>query len=445
MRLALLLFFLLIPNFLFAAELSLKRAVTLALERNPDYRRAVLAVGASKEKEREAFSRMLFTLSFDYSYTRLNEEQRVRTKEVTIPPLVPGMQPVTIKPGDIVVSKQNVYNYQFTFFQPLFTGGALSESRRIAQIGVDVERLREREARLDLVFKVKEAYFNALKAKKLLEVARETVKLLEAHYRDAEAFYRQGITPKVDLLRARVALSRARQRLTDAEATYRIALSALAVLLRDPLDVEYELEDVKGIPPFGLSFSQCAEEALARRPVVRAVKRQVEMARHYVKLEEADYYPKLYLVGTYKKQGDTPDCTGDGLRDAEVWSIGGQIKWTFFEWGKTRHRVKRAKIEELRAVELERSVEDKVLLEVREAYLRLISARERLEVTREQVGEARENYKNTRERYREQIDTTTDVIDAQVFLTQAENSYYSALYDYNIAYSRLMRVMGRDE
>jgi len=163
-----------------------------------------------------------------------------------------------------------------------------------------------------------------------------------------------------------------------------------------------------------------------------------------VKMERSDYYPHLYLVGEYSKHGDTPDCTGDGLTDAERWSITARLEWKFFEWGATRHRVKRASVEALRVLELERSVEDKVKLEVREAYLMLRAAKERLVVAKKQVEQALLNYRDTRERYRQQIDTTTDVIDAQVFLTRAKNQYYSALYEYNIAYAKLERVMGRE-
>jgi outer membrane protein TolC len=40
--------------------------------------------------------------------------------------------------------------------------------------------------------------------------------------------------------------------------------------------------------------------------------------------------------------------------------------------------------------------------------------------------------------------TSTDVLDAQVLLTQAENNYYSALSDYHIAKARLERAIGKE-
>ncbi len=428
----------------FAQELTLEKAVEIALKRNPSYKISLLSVRSAKEMERVAFSKKLFTVDFSYSYTRLNEEQQVNVEPVEIPPLFPGASPMVIKPHDIVISRQNVYEYKFTFFQPIFTGGKISMAHEIAKLGVDVEMLKEKEARLDLVFEVKRAYLNALKAKKFLSVAKETVKLLKAHYRDALEFYKQGITPKVDLLRTEVALSRAKQRLTDAEAAYKLALSALAVLLRDKVDASYELHDVEVKPSLELSFDDCLRIAFSNRPVIKAVAKQVEVARRYVKLEQSDYYPQIGLAGEYSKHGNNPDCDGDGLTDAERWAISLQLKWNLFAWGKTRHSVERARIEELKALEQLKAVKDKVALEVREAYLKLISARDKLMVAEKEVAQAKENYRDTRERYKEQIDTSTDVIDAQVFLSNAETRYYEALYDYNIAYARLVRVMGRE-
>jgi Outer membrane efflux protein. len=48
-------------------------------------------------------------------------------------------------------------------------------------------------------------------------------------------------------------------------------------------------------------------------------------------------------------------------------------------------------------------------------------------------------------RYKEQVATTTDVMDAQTLLTQAQINYYNALSDYNIARAQLERAMGLEK
>ncbi|MBW1839608.1 MAG: TolC family protein, partial [Deltaproteobacteria bacterium] len=63
------------------------------------------------------------------------------------------------------------------------------------------------------------------------------------------------------------------------------------------------------------------------------------------------------------------------------------------------------------------------------------------ETAREQ---AEENSRLNQERYNEQMATTTDVLDAQTLLTEAQNNYYNALSDYHIAKARLERAVGRE-
>ncbi|MCF8124344.1 MAG: TolC family protein, partial [Desulfarculaceae bacterium] len=59
------------------------------------------------------------------------------------------------------------------------------------------------------------------------------------------------------------------------------------------------------------------------------------------------------------------------------------------------------------------------------------------------VKQAEENYRITFERYREQLTTNTELLDAQVLLARARNSYYDALATFNIAEAGLQRSMGR--
>ena len=87
-------------------------------------------------------------------------------------------------------------------------------------------------------------------------------------------------------------------------------------------------------------------------------------------------------------------------------------------------------------------VEDSISLEVKDAYLRLREARDKIGVAEVAVEQAEENFRINAERFKEQVATTTEVLDAQTLLTQARSNYFNALSDYNIAWARLDRAMG---
>ena len=88
-------------------------------------------------------------------------------------------------------------------------------------------------------------------------------------------------------------------------------------------------------------------------------------------------------------------------------------------------------------------MKDKVKLQVKNAYLHLKTAEKNIETARISVGQARENYRITDLQYKEQVTTSTEVLDAQTLLTQAQNNYYGALYRYNTAIAELERAIGK--
>ena len=92
---------------------------------------------------------------------------------------------------------------------------------------------------------------------------------------------------------------------------------------------------------------------------------------------------------------------------------------------------------------------DQVTLEVRQAYLNLLQARDRVAVANSALATAQESYRLARVRYNAGVTSQAGVSpllelsDAQNALTQAENNVVSALYDYNSGRAQLDKAAGR--
>ena len=65
----------------------------------------------------------------------------------------------------------NTFTLTTGFTQPLFQGFALINQYKVAELGVNVAELSQKFTRLEVIFQIKQAYFNVLKAEKLLDVA----------------------------------------------------------------------------------------------------------------------------------------------------------------------------------------------------------------------------------------------------------------------------------
>ena len=110
--------------------------------------------------------------------------------------------------------------------------------------------------------------------------------------------------------------------------------------------------------------------------------------------------------------------------------------------GETRQRIKQA---ESRKTEIEQEYllqKKTVELEVKNSYINLLSAGKEIATLKKTIEKAEENLRITDMLYREGMAANTDVLDARTDLTAAKNSFYQALYQYQVAYGELEKASG---
>jgi outer membrane protein len=312
----------------------------------------------------------------------------------------------------------------------------------LAQLGVDLSRVFLELVRQDLVLQVKGAYFTILKAEKIRQVAVQALQQLESQLKVSRAFYDVGIIPKNDLLQTQVQMAQARQNLTSAEVELAIAKASFNTLLRRDVGMEVRIEDILAYRPMEVPFEECLEKARRSRPELRETELNVKSAEKEVRLARSEYFPSVNLSFNYERVGDDPGVSGSRFEDEDGWTFMATARYTFWQWGKKRQLVREKETRLVQAEDARVQVEDSVSLEVKDAYLRLREARDKIGVAEVAIEQAEENFRMNQERFKEQVATSTDVLDAQTLLTQARSNYFNALSDYNIAWARLDRAMG---
>jgi outer membrane protein len=412
--------------------LSLSESIDLALQQSVLIHAAKEGVRGAEAQRREAFTGFLPQFSTSYSYLRYNRDPYLN---------FPGFPPF-VQAGTITVGTKDNYNWIVEAQQPLYAGGKILANYEASRIGADIARLDEAVSVQDLVLDVKTAYFNILKAGRILTVAKQSLDQLQAHRDTAQNFYDQGLIPRNDLLYAEVELANGRQFLLRAENGLELARSKFNTLLRRPIHAPVEIEDILNDRPYERAIDACIATALDNRPEIRSFALRLEQAKSQVKVARGDYYPNVSLTGNYAKFGDTPGLAGSAFKDQESWYVMAVANWNFWEWGKTKHRVEAVRSRENQAADLLANIRDQVTLAVKNAFLLLHEAEKQIQVTTKAIGQAEENFRINTERYREQVGTATDVIDAQTLLTKAKSDRHNALGDFSISRARLERAMG---
>jgi len=396
------------------------------LEKNSEIKIAESSVAAAKARARSASADLLAKFETGYSMTRLSDD----------PEAVFGANPAFI-----IGSKPN-YRWTVGFAQPIFTGFALTTAHELAELGVDTAKLEKEEVREEIILRTKEAYFQHLLAGRFRSVAEDAVKRLRSHLKDAQAMYDAGMIPRNDLLKSEVQLADAEQELVRAGNREELTRSNLNLLLKRGINDDLLLEDILSWTPYAPSLEESLRQGLEKRPEVHVMEVTVEQAGKSVRLARSHYYPGVMLVGEYYRQGDNAEVNGNDFTNTKNALIGLEAKWTFFEWGKTGDDVAQTLYEKEKAEESRNRLRDKVAIEIKQAYLDLQTAMKNMDTAKGAVEQAKENYRITDLQYKEQMTTSTEVLDAQTLLSQAEAHYYGALYGYNVASASLLRAMG---
>ena len=405
---------------------SLEESISEALDENWSLKATGEKIEQAINVKNQARSELLPKLSTSYGYTRLSEQPTFRSS----------------LGADIAVSSQDNYQWRGTVTQPLFTGFALVSSYDLARLGIDQSEMEFELKKLDLALRVKEAYFGILITDKAVEVADKDVESRESNVDVARSFYKVGMIPVNDLLKAEVELGNSQQNLVKARNGSRLARSAFNIVLSRPVNAPVEVEDILIYKPEHVDFQEYVSKAFVARPEMKIIEINILQTDQEVRLARSGVYPEVSLRYDYIKEGDDPNVSGSDFHDAGRWEAMAVCTWTFWEWGKSHYSIREKESLKKELIKTRMSLEDSIRLELKDAVLAMETAEKNIPTTKKAVEQGEENLRVNNERYKAQVTTITEVLDAQSLLTQARVNYYKALYSHNLARARLQRALG---
>jgi outer membrane protein len=408
---------------------TLQQSISLALENSYKIKARDERIAQTNDILKQSRADFLPKVGIDYSYNYFSE---VPVSRYTLL----GSQ------VEIPVGTQNNWRWGTFVRQPIFTGFALLSNYRLSELGIDQSQLEMDQEKLDLVLRVKQAYFDILGADKAGEVAQTTVESLSQTVKVARSFFDVGMIPVNDVLKAEVELASAQQSLVRAKNAAQTTRATFNTVLVRPVNDPVEVEDILVFKPELGEYDAYVKIALENRPEIKLLDNSLLQSDQQIRLAKSKYYPEIGVTYTYLKQGDTASLSGSPFVDANSWEVMAVANWTFFEWGKTYYTVKEKESLKRQILQTKSDVEDGIRLQVKQAMLDLDSSASNIPVTQKGIESGEENLRVNAERYKAQVSTITDLLDAQTLLARARLDYYRALYDHNLAKAKLARALG---
>lgn len=287
----------------------------------------------------------------------------------------------------------------------------------------------------DLLFDVKEAYFDLLRAMKEEEVALEAMKMYEHHLEQARAYYEVGKVSKIDVTTAEVDLSKAGLDLIKARTSVRTGRAVLNNALGYPDAPPFSIEDMLSWKEIGMSREDILKSAMMTRPDLRSLEIQEKQAQESVVLAKKDHSPTLSANAGYSWGDD--HFTGDD----ELY-MGISLEVSIYDGGLTKEKVRQARAELKKSSADLESLKQDVILEVDSAFLEVQDSAEAIQTAGRTVEQAKENLELANGRYEVGVGSPVEVTDATENYINARNTYYGSLYDYRSALAALEKAIG---
>lgn len=421
------------PSLVFAApepdrevppKLDLPGAIQFALENNFAIRQARERIRQQDGLLVEIRSRSIPNVGLSYYYTKFDKER---------------LEPI------YRISDQD-WAVELSVTQTLFAGGSVSSSISAQKYRREAALLELRSVINNSLFAVRTKFYAVLLAKKKINVAEQSLNLLEEQLKTVRDRYNAGTLSKFDLLRSEVAVANGKPPLIRAKNTFRIAIEELRQVLGFTTATT---SNVTRIPDFlgELSYEPTEIElpaaiasARANRPELQQLFKLEQAADKNLSATKGNYWPSLGLGAGYQVKKSSADNELDHTR--EGWSAMVRGNWAIFDGRATAGKVAQAR-SALSQVKLTTAEQQLAIdVEVRRAYSALQEAAELVTASKAVVEQADESVRLAKARFDAGTATQLDVLQAQVALTDARTNEVESLYNHTIALASLRKAMG---
>lgn len=331
----------------------------------------------------------------------------------------------------------NSHSNGLTASLPIFTGGKLKGTIKQAKANYQYNQVGVQRTYNEMRSTVTDGYFTMLQADNMQKLSAESVARLEDHLKNVQAQYDVGVVAKVDVLRSQVELANAKQTLIQAENSYQVAEANMNKIVGLPMDTNLKLDNLLVYNAYDKNMDDCLAYAAEHRPELMQAQYNVDAAKGALMVARSGHMPQV-AASASQSWSDT-NWPGD---EKGNWGVGVNVSMNVFDTGVTLSKIHGAEADLKKAEETYRDTVNAVNLDVRSNYLGLREAEKRISTTKLAVEQADEDYRIAQLRYMSGVGTNTDVLDAQVALTQAKTNYTKALYDYNTSKTALETSIG---
>ena len=342
---------------------------------------------------------------------------------------------------------------EITITQPLLRGAGVAVNTADFRIAKNNKLKSVQDFKSEVIrvlTNVKKSYYDFQYSREQYIVAQKSLRRVEDLHRINKEKYAKGLASDIDIIESEAEVARIRQALYEAESIMKLAednLKLITNLVDDPVLWNAHIVLLEGLEyeKRSVDLPEAIKTAFVYRPDYEAAKIELRNRDISVVFNANGMLPTINLLASLGLNGldaiYSKDLAHVGGGKYNNWSVGVNVDVPLIG-DENRGKYEKSKSEKEQALLAFQRLEQKIILDVRNAVRDIDINYRKLEASKISKESEDQNYAAQELRFQSGLVSTLDIVIYQERLAKAEVSYVKSIIDYNVSLIELSRAQG---
>ena len=315
-----------------------------------------------------------------------------------------------------------------TALEPIYAGGRIRHGNQLAGIGIEAAALKKEMAASQVQLKTEENYWRIVSLKEKLNTISAAEMLLDTLFKDVNGAYQSGVIIENDLLKVKLKQNELKSKRMKVENGIALSTMALCQYTGIPYSDTLQFSDVIDfndsiMPPW--AYQTSFQSAVQNREEYKLLHLSVQAEQKRKQMLIGESMPQVAIGAAYLYNNLMEKNNTNALVFATV-SI------PISAWWEADYNMQKQSLELQKAENNRRDLNEKLLLQMQQAWNDVTESYNQTLLAREAIGEARQNMKVAMDYYHAGMTTVSEVLESQSMLQQCRDNYVEQVVQYKI-------------
>lgn len=326
-----------------------------------------------------------------------------------------------------------------TAIQPVFAGGRIVNSNKLAEVGVEASGLERENAIDDVNLTTEKYYWQLVTLKSKKKTLEKVITLVDTLQYQVDVALKAGVTTRNELLKVQLRRNDLKSMMVDLDNGISLSKMLLAQYIGldgEEIDIADEIVP-EDMPPYPDDLYIEPSVALNSTVDYRLLGKKVKAAELQEKLALGDNLPTVGVGAGYFYDDVINEKHGFG-------AVFVSVSVPITSWWGGSHAIKRRKIETANARRDMDNLSQMLCINMVNTWDDLTSSYHKMQIAKESIAQSAENLRMNQNFFLAGVSNVTDLLDAQTLYRQSLDQFTEAYGEYCVARATYLDATGQD-